>query len=258
MTTAIVVTYQSEAVIAECLESLRGLRVVVVDNGSTDRTRDLVAAAAPDEFVKLDANTGFAGGVNRGLAAAGRDDVLLVNPDVRVEPGSVAALEAVLAAHPRTGVVAPRLLHADRTPQPSVRRFKTPAAVLARRSPWGRTARGAAVLARDVEGPVSSDEPVDVDWAIGAALLVRRAAIDEIGGMDEGFFLYEEDQDWCIRMWRAGWAVRFQPDAVMVHAYQRASRRSFALWQPTTRYHWASLTRFYGKYPQLLAGRSPV
>jgi GT2 family glycosyltransferase len=102
------------------------------------------------------------------------------------------------------------------------------------------------------------DEPRPIGFAIGAAMLVRRAAIDQVGGMDGRMFLYGEDVDWCYRMWQRGWEVHVVPAAVMEHRYQRMSRRTLDLRSPAVRHHWTSLAKLYAIHPPLLFGRGPA
>jgi GT2 family glycosyltransferase len=171
---------------------------------------------------------------------------------------SVALLQSYLDAHPRVGIVAPKLRYPDGRTQESVRTFPNPLALLARRSPFGRTALGRGVLDRYLLDDKDLAVPRPIEWAIGAAILVRRQAIREIGGMDERIFLYGEDLDWCIRMWKGGWEVHVEPEAVFEHQYTRLSRRTLDLRSAATRHHWASLLKLFAKYPGLLLGRGPA
>ena len=129
--------------------------------------------------------------------------------------------------------------------------------MLARRSPLGRTAVGRRILARHfcLDDPARSAGPVHN--AIGAAMLVRREAIRDVGAMDERIFLYGEDLDWCYRMWQRGWEVHVVPEAVMEHAYERQSRRTLDLRSAATRHHWASILKLFVIHPSLLIGRGP-
>jgi N-acetylglucosaminyl-diphospho-decaprenol L-rhamnosyltransferase len=255
--TAIVVAYRSAGLIGPCLASLAPTPTLVVDNASGDAIAEVVAAHPHATLVPLPANRGFAAGVNAGLARSA-GDVLVINPDAQVQPGAVRRLQATLAARPSAGIVAPRLLYPDGAEQPSARTFKSVVAVVARRTPLGRLPLLRHARERHL-APSQATSIQEVDWVMGAGMLVRRAAIDVVGGMDEGFFLYEEDQDWCIRMQRFGWAVLLDPSATFVHDYQRASGQALRLSSPATRAHWRSLGRLIRKYPAMvLLGRSPV
>jgi GT2 family glycosyltransferase len=129
--------------------------------------------------------------------------------------------------------------------------------MLARRSPLGRTAVGRRILAAHfyLDDPPLSAGPVHN--AIGAAMLVRRDAIREVGPMDERIFLYGEDLDWCYRMWQRGWEVHIVPEAVMEHVYERHSRRTLDLRSAAVRHHWASILKLFAIHPSLLIGRGP-
>jgi len=258
VTTAIVVTYDSAAWIRACLGALHGIPTIVVDNASRDDSVAIVRSEFP--AVRLIAradNGGFAVAVNEGCRAAPDDAILLVNPDLVVRPGSVGLLEDYLAAHPRVGIAVPRLVYPDGTLQTSIRTWPSPVTMLARRSPFGRTTVGRRILARHfwIDNPPLTAGPVHN--AIGAAMLVRREAIREVGPMDERIFLYGEDLDWCYRMWQRGWEVHVVPEAVMEHVYERQSHRTLDLRSAATRHHWASVFKLFAIHPSLLIGRGP-
>ena len=258
MSWAVVVTYNSARWIRGCLAALAGIPIVVVDNASCDETLPIVRAEFPAvQVVARAGNGGYAVAVNEGTRTVPEADVLLVNPDLMVRPGSVAALERYLAEHLRVGIVAPRLVYPDGSPQPSIRTYPSPLTMLARRSVFSRTPPGRAILRRHLrlDDPPTVAGPVH--WALGAAMLVRRQAIREVGGMDERLFLYGEDVDWCYRMWQAGWEVHVEPSAVMEHVYERQSRRTLDLRSPATRHHWASIFKLFALHPSLLLGRGP-
>ena len=198
---------------------------------------------------------GFAANVNLGVAAAAPDSafVLVGNPDAVPEPGAVALLLDFAAAHPRAGIVGPRLVFPDGSWQPSRRRFPTVRGTLVRRTPlrllldpWNRQ-RGHYLLD---ERPT---EPVPADWLLGAFLLLRRELLDELGGLDPGFRLYGEDIDLCYRALRAGWERWYVPAAVVVHAYDRQTDRRFLTRR--TLWHWRGILRFVRKHPERLLAR---
>jgi GT2 family glycosyltransferase len=212
----VVVTYNSRHVVGDLLDSLpaalAGLpaRTVVVDNGSTDGTRDLLAARTDCLLVPSD-NDGYAAGVNRGVAAlAGDGPILVLNPDVRLTPGSVRALVDALDL-PGTGVTAPRVLNEDGTAFPSLRREPTIPRAL------GLSGQGRPWLSETVTEPAAYETAHPVDWALGAALLVSRECHDLLDGWDESFFLYSEETDLCLRARDRGLATRYVPTAVCTH-----------------------------------------
>ena len=260
------VTHESEAELernlpgqlatAERLDSI----LVVVDNGSGDRTRELLRASRDRssrlELIDLDPNRGYAAAVNAALARTGARDVMVVNPDVELDdPAPVRALADRLDERPRAGLVAPRLIGPDGEVQPSARRLASAPAML------GSLSGAAAVppLRRVYERYVSpsySDRPVAVGWVIGAAMLIRRRAYDDVGGFDAGFFLYMEDADFCRRLNRAGWSVDYVPDVRLRHAYARASSAAGAtvVASVARRRHVTSLARYWRKHPRALIG----
>ena len=257
--TVVVVTYDSALDIGPCLRALAAERVVVVDNASPDGTADLVGRDHPEvTLARSPRNVGFARAVNVGIELAPPgDDIVLVNPDAVVGPDTIPRLAEAVTARPEVGIAVPRLRHPDGRTQESVRSFKTVPALLARRTPLARTTWGRRQHAAHV-GAAHVDAAGPVDWAIGALLYVRRDALEQVGPMDERFFLYEEDLDWCARMWAAGWEVRYHPEIEAVHGYRRASRRTWDLRVPATRHHWRSILRLAAKHPRIvLLGRSP-
>jgi N-acetylglucosaminyl-diphospho-decaprenol L-rhamnosyltransferase len=212
----VVVTYNSRHVVEDLLDSLpaalAGLpaRTVVVDNGSTDGTRDLLAGRADCRLVPSD-NDGYAAGVNRGVAAlAGSGPILVLNPDVRLAAGSVRELVDALAV-PGTAVTAPRVLNEDGTLFRSLRREPTIPRAL------GLSGTGRPWLSEAVAEPEAYETPHTVDWALGAALLVSRESHELLGGWDESFFLYSEETDFCLRARDRGLATRYVPTAVCTH-----------------------------------------
>lgn len=196
------------------------LSVHLVDNASGDGTVEWVRARFPwVDVVANRANEGFAAASNAGLRRGRGRHVLLLNPDTWAAPGSLATLVAFADAHPQAGVVAPRLVHPDGSDQRTARSFPTPAAaVFGRRSPLTRlfpaNRWSAAYLAA---GRQATTGPFRVDWVSGAAMLVPRAVVDRVGALDDGFFLFWEDADWCRRIADAGLQVWCEPAARVVH-----------------------------------------
>lgn len=257
-TTAVIVTYESASWIRTCLESLRGVSTIVVDNASGDETPEIVRSEFPEvQLIARSTNGGYAVAVHEGAEAAGEDDVLVLNPDIVVRPGSLEVLEAYLRANPRVGMAAPRLVYPDGRPQPSVRTYPTPLTMLARRSPFGRTTLGRRILARHLFEGDTPARPRPVPSVLGAAILVRREAIRDIGGLGSWIFLYGEDLDWTWRMWDRGWEVHLVPEATMDHAWERKSRRTLDFRSAATRHHWASVVKLFLLHPQMLVGLGP-
>jgi len=228
--------------------------LLIVDNACTDGTAVKVRELVPTARVLVnDRPKGFAENCNQGIAASRGRYVLLLNPDVRHRPGSLDALVAFMDAHPEAGIAGPKLLNPDGSLQLSCRHFSTPFLFLLRglgmERMLERTPAQRRVLMQDWDHAAARD----VDWVLGAALIARREAIEEVGVLDPAYFLYCEDQDWCYRMWTRGWSVYYVPGSVMTHAHRRASARLFSRWKWV---HARSKLRLFQK--QGWTGRRPV
>jgi GT2 family glycosyltransferase len=231
--------------------------LIFVDNRCSDGLADRLAASVPAVcIVRNDRVAGFAANSNRGFAASapGSRYVALLNPDTECLPGVVDALVTHLDANPDVGIAGPRLLNADGSRQASARRFITVTAMLMRALHVDRVMR-VETLASYMMTDADQSSPADVDWVTGAFLVVRRAAVADVGLLDEGYFLYAEDQDWCCRMWRAGWRVAIVPDAVAVHGYQQEGYRK--PWSASARLQLASALRMFWKFRGRLSRRAP-
>lgn len=188
--------------------------VWVVDAASADGSVDAAVRRLPGFHTISASNDGFAAGNNRGIAASGAPFVLLLNPDALLLPGALDALVATARAQPRAGIVGPLVLDVDGSVQAgSFGRFPTLAGVVSQR--LRRAARNPCVrTSRSLKAPSAL---TSVDWVTGAAMLVRRDAIVDAGPMDEGFFLYYEDVEWCHRMRERRWDVLVEPAAQVAH-----------------------------------------
>ena len=185
------------------------VEVVVLDNASDDGSAEAVRDRFPwAHVVAQPYRAGFGANHNRVIRETSGRQVLLLSHDAELEPGSLACMVAYLDGHPHVAVVSPRIRYPDGRTQPSAWRFPSPAT----------SALGMLTLARAGVVQSDGDEPRRVDWAMGAALLVRRAALDEVGLFDEHFFMYSEETDLCLRLAKAGWETHFLPQAAVVHA----------------------------------------
>ncbi|MPQ99442.1 glycosyltransferase [Modestobacter sp. I12A-02628] len=231
----VVVTFHSAEVVAGCLQSVghalaragrADAEVIVVDNASGDGTLDAVRAAAPAATVLAQAgNDGFAAGVNAGLRHAAGRDVLVLNPDVRLAPDAVRLLLEGLAV-PGTGIAVPRLLGADGTTQPSLRRAPTARRAWADALLGGRRAGRLGEMVTDPSAYRGEQLP---DWATGAVWLVSAECSAALGLLDERYFLYSEETEYMLRAGDHGLAVRYVPEAEAVHIGGEQST-SPALW----------------------------
>ncbi len=189
--------------------------VVVVDNGSTDTSLDSIQGMDGVLVIRQE-NMGYAAGANRGIAATTAPIVVVCNPDLVVHHGATTAILSAFDADPKLAAVGPKVLNPDGSVYPSIR--KQPALIDAvghgifgmvwKQNPFTRRYRQ---LDRD------PSVACDADWVSGAAIWLRRSALEAIGGWDDGYFMYVEDVDLCWRLHRAGFAVRYDPNASVTH-----------------------------------------
>jgi GT2 family glycosyltransferase len=212
----VVVTYNSAHVVGELLDSLPAALgaisadVVVVDNGSTDGTVEVLTGRADCRVIAA-TNRGYAAGINRGVReGAPAEAALVLNPDVRLMPGAVRPLLAALRL-PGTGVVAPMVREPGGALSRSLRREPS----LGRAIGLNRT--GLPAFSEYLARPAEYATPRVVDWALGAVLLMSRACFDAVGGWDESYFLYSEETDFSLRARDLGFLTRYEPAAVAIH-----------------------------------------
>ncbi|TMQ49190.1 MAG: glycosyltransferase [Candidatus Eisenbacteria bacterium] len=247
----VVVHYHTRPALERLIRSLREsrpspLRELLVVNNSAEPIEDLVRDLPwPARVIAPGRNLGYARGVNEGIRAAKEDRVLILNPDLLVRPGSIEALERCADEHPRAGILAPKLLNPDGTLQLSARRFYNWKTLLLRRAPLGPYANLSRTLRNHLMTDWDHADTRTVDWVLGAAMLARKRAVRDVGLMDERYFLYFEDVDWCQRMWRHGYEVLYCAEATMVHEYARGSAQLRAR---SIRAHAAGLLRFAEKW----------
>jgi len=249
---AVVVTYNSSAMIGSCLtglqRSLRGAKdeIVVVDNVSMDGTAEKVEAEhAGVRVVRMERNVGFAGGVNKGIESTTGDYVLVVNPDVIVDAVCVDGLVDFLARHEDAAAVSPLLVDGTGEVIPSRRRYPTVRGILTNRFGFLRRVIGDGARRRYLMLDDAFTGVADVDWLSGGCLLMSRKALAEIGMLDDGFFMYFEDTDWCWRARRKGWRVCYDPGQKAGHDAQRESSRGL---NRLFLCHVRSMMRFYRKH----------
>jgi GT2 family glycosyltransferase len=213
----VVVTYNALPWVEQCLDSVRGRDVVVVDNGSTDGTVDVVRERYPDVRLIEQENRGMGGGNNSGMRASDGRYFFLLNSDAWVVGDGLDRLVQFADEHPEAAVVGPKLLNPDGSLQRSVRgeptlwRLATEYLFIRKLAPRSRLLNPLYV------GGFGHDAVAEADWLFGSALLVRREAADAVGLFDERFFMFSEEVDWMTRFRRAGWKVLFFPGAEVVH-----------------------------------------
>lgn len=228
----LVVNYHSGEPLRRLLDSLRAHppaarhELLVADNAGDDGVAEWLAREHPEVVVvPMAGNRGYAHGVNALIARASGEALLVLNPDVELGEGGLDRCLRYLRNHPEVGLCSGELLNADGSPQHNGRRFYDLTTILLRRTPLSRLRPEHPALARHLmlDRPAGSTGPVD--WVMGAFMLARREAVEDVGPMDDRFFLYFEDVDWCQRMWDAGWEVHLVGGATFTHEHQRTSAR---------------------------------
>ena len=255
----VIVNYKTRGMVKQGLKSLRLARirlnyeVFVVDNGSCDDLPELVRTDFPEvRLIAFDRNVGFATGNNAAIRKAKGKYVFVLNPDALVNEGSIEAMYAYMEAHPEIGVLGPKLAHPDGKRQESAHRFPSPWMPIYRRTPLGKLPEAKREIDRYFLRDLDMRVPTDVDWVEGAAMFVRRAAIDKVGLFDERFFVYFEDTDWCRRFWDGGWKVVYHPGIEIVHYHRRESADTLWLLAPfankVSRIHIMSAIKYFRKW----------
>jgi N-acetylglucosaminyl-diphospho-decaprenol L-rhamnosyltransferase len=250
----VIVSHGAEALLRRCLASLRAhpprtatMRVSVVDSGSTDGTPDMVAREFPEFHLERRANIGFSAANNLVLRESRAAAVLLLNPDTEVYDGTLDTCLARLAADPAIGMVGAKLVREDGGLDHAAKRsFPTPLAALAHFTGIGRGAGAGESLSQYRATHLGEDDAGEVDAVNGAFMLCRAAAVARVGLLDEGYWLYMEDLDWCHRFWDAGWKVFYEPGAVALHVKGGSSARRRAPKQEIA-FH-RGMGRFYRRF----------
>ncbi len=206
------------SVIEGCARDGLACEIIVVDNNSTDGSADMVRQDFPGvQLITSDSNLGFTKGNNVGVARSHGRYILLLNPDAEVTKDALSAMVAHMDTHNDLGALGPKLLFPDGRAQPSRRRFPTMATAFLESTVLQQWSTHNRVLSHYYVLDRSEDEEQDVDWVIGACLLIRRQAWEQVGPLDEAFFMYSEELDWCHRAKLAGWRVAYLPSAVVIH-----------------------------------------
>jgi hypothetical protein len=250
--TICIVTWNCRDLALDCLATLYGrpqgvdFDLLIVDNASTDGTPEALREAFPlAEVVANPDNRGFAAANNQGLTAGCSEFLLLLNPDTLVPAGGLRDLLAVARDHPEAGAVGPKLINPDGSLQYSCRRFPRPWAALFRDTIFGRLVYNDPWTRQYLMTDWAHDEVREVDWVSGAAVLLRRKAVEDVGVLDEQFFWGSEDVDYCKRLWDAGWKILYTPQPVITHRIGGSTDR--VVIATVLRRH-ASWRRLYAKH----------
>jgi len=229
----IIVSWNVRGLLRRCLDSIfqhptsnLQFEVIVVDNASTDGSAAMVRHGFPQvQLLVNDENLGFTAANNQGIARSQGRYVLLLNPDTELLGDALATMVGYMDAHPEVGALGPQLLNPDGSIQSSRRRFPTMATAFLESTVLQLWFPDNAVLRRYYVLDRPDDEVQEVDWVVGAAILIRREAWDQVGPLDEGFFMYSEELDWCRRAREQGWKVVYLPTAQVVHYGAQSSEQ---------------------------------
>lgn len=219
----IIVSWNASRFLEECLESLsrgigRSYEVIVVDNASIDGSPEMVNTKFPwVTLIQFGENLGFAKANNHGIRRSRGKYLALVNSDVKVLPGCLDQLAAFLDAHPGVGMVGPRIMHGDRRQQSSCRRFPGLWNNICQVFYLNKLFPRYPFFAGEEMFFFSYDRTCEVEVLVGCFILARRDAVDKFGLLDENFWMYGEDLDWCRRCWESGWKIMFYPGAEAIH-----------------------------------------
>jgi GT2 family glycosyltransferase len=219
----IIVNWNTADLLQDCIESIiastSGItyEIIVVDNGSSDHSRAMVRDRFPSvRLIANASNLGFARANNQGIQVSCGRYIQLLNSDTLIDPGALTALVGFLDAHPQVGIAGPRLLNGDGTLQRSWAQFPT----------FWSEIKGINVRLWRRFLTCDGTEAYSVDWVGGACLLIRRETITQVGMLDEHFFMYSEETDWCFRARQAGWEICYYPNAQVIHFGGQSSRQA--------------------------------
>lgn len=230
----LIANYNGGDLVLRCLESVfrdagsLDSEVIVVDNASADGSGEAIAARFPQvRLVRNSENVGFARATNQALRMAAGDILILLNNDAYFLSGALPRLLAFMDAHPEIDVVGPRVLNPDGSVQRSCFRFPTLRDVMLESFFLPRPFQRRDLLSRRQVDGLNDEAPTPVDWVLGACMAVRRSTLDAVGFMDERYFMYSEELDWCFTMHKAGKRVYYWPEPTVVHYGQQGqeSRR---------------------------------
>lgn len=254
-----IVHYNTPGLLRQTLKGIftfppqKSFEVIVVDNNPKQRVRDWIQKEFPQtKVVMSDRNIGFGCGMNLAMQYADAKYLLVFNPDIAVFEGVFDKMISFMDEHHNIGVFSPKLLNPDRTLQYSCYRFMGPSIIFYRRIPILRSLS----LAQKADDfyqmkDWNHNEVKNVDYFLGAVMMARKEAVDQVGGFDPAYFIYFEDQDWCRRFWKAGWRVVYNSDIQIVHYHRRETAEGSFIQQlrnPLTRLQMKSAIYYYQKY----------
>ncbi|MBI3120398.1 MAG: glycosyltransferase family 2 protein [Candidatus Kerfeldbacteria bacterium] len=264
----VILNYRNTNLLIQNLQTLlkhppnSSFEILLVDNHSNDGSAQrLHEAFSAFRVIETSQNGGYSYGNNVAIREACGEYLLILNPDITVQEGEIQIMIDWMDRHPDVGISGPKLLNRDGSIQWSCTRFPTFWVPLFRRTMFGKTQYGRRILQRYLMLDWDHQYARTVDALFGAALFVRRSALPDVGLLDEHFFMYVEDIDWCRRFWKAGWKVAYCPNAAFLHDHKRGSSKRTLLQSLFSRlamYHLKSWFYYFWKYRnELLPSTSP-
>lgn len=254
----IILNYKTANLIKYCIYNLKKINpllkyeIIVVDNDSADNCEQIVKKHFIEvKFIQAKNNRGYAAGNNLGIKKAQGKYILIVNPDIAFLDKTLEKMYDFMGKNPKIGIIGPKLLNADGTLQYSCGNFPDWHLPFYRRTILSKTNSGQKWLKNYLMKDWNHNENREVDWLFGACLLIRKEAIEEVGLLDERFFLYLEDTDWCRRFWENGYQVIYFAAAEVIHYHQRSSAENLGLTgllSKAGRIHIISFIKYYFKY----------
>jgi GT2 family glycosyltransferase len=248
----VVVSHDHREYLKNCLSSVLAqtgvsLEVILVENASQDGTHAYIKQHFPTvKIIQRDRRRGFAANVNCGIKKSKGKYILILNPDTHLYSGTIEALVKRMHSNKMIGICGPKLVNPDGSTQMSYRNFPTWKTALFRRTPLRLLLPHARVISNHLNLMKDHSLAQPVDWMLGACLMFRRTMLKDVGVLDEGYRLYVEDIDICLRAHRAGWQVWYEPSAMVMHKHEAKSDRS--LFSIHSCLHARSMMRYVAKY----------
>lgn len=248
----IIVSYNSAKFIESCIDSiinsgcLFNREIIIVDNFSADVTANIVRFKYPEvRLIQNCTNIGFARANNQGAKIARGRYILFLNPDTVVQENAFQRMINFMEQKPNAGILGPKLLYPDGSLQFSCRHFYNLRAILLRRTVIGKIFSNNKLLHYHLMSNWDHNQIREVDWVLGACLMVRREVLEEVGYFDDKYKIYFEDVDLCYRVKKAGYKIFYYPEAIVIHHHQRESAKKFSI---KTIWHIQSAIRFSNKF----------
>lgn len=254
----VLVHYKAPKFLSQCIKSITlkhpelEENFVIVDNSPSQKTSKWIKSSFPKaRYIPSRENVGYAKAVNWGINNTVTDYVLILNQDIVVRNDALQKMMDYMNENHDIGVLAAKQTNQDSSIQYTCREFPTPGIIVFRRTFLGKFKSSKEKLSKFLMEKWDHSEVRDVDWVQGSCMLIRKKALKEVGLMDERFFFYFEDIDWCRRFWKKGWRVVYYPYAEMLHYYTRQSAEKIgfiSLLNTMTRIHIRSGIKYFSKY----------